>query len=273
MGTWGTALYSDDTTCDVRDDYVNYLKRGLSASDASSMILRRYGDLLKNREIECLVYFALSDTAWKYGQLDQNIQQHALNLIEQGGDIFVWERDAPSEVPRRKRALADLKSRLLSEQPPRKKVKVVKQAPKKIRTTAEVGTVFLLPLSNDLHAALVLIGYQELEKSLEPNFVALDWRGHGLPEEKQLNDVASDVISFKSGLGPKIQVGVLPSDGRKNPIDGMIMTSCKVNRVFSYKPFDTVFISLGRIIKEINEHFAMEHPNNAMEPGTTRRSS
>lgn len=273
MGAWGTALYSDDTTCDVRDDYVNCLKRGLSDSDASSMILNRFGDLLKNREIECLVYFALSDTAWRYGRLDQSIQQHALKLIEQGGDIFVWERDAPSEVAGRKRALAALKSRLLSEQPPRKEVKVVKQLPKKVRTTAEVGTVFLLPLSNNLYASLVLIGYQELEKSIEPNFVALDWRGHGLPEEKQLNDVANNVISFESGLGPKIQFGVLPEDGRKNPIDGMIITSSKVTRVFSYKPFDTVFISLGRIVKEINAHFAAKPPNNSMAPGAMRRSS
>jgi hypothetical protein len=273
MGAWGTPLYSDDTTCDVRDDYVNYLKRGLSDADAASMILNRFGDLLKNREIECLVYFALSDTAWRYGRLDQNIRQHALNLIEQGGDIFVWERDAPSDVPGRKRALAALKSRLLSEQPCRKDVKVKKQAPKKVRTTAEVGTVFLLPLSSDLYAPLVLIGYQELEKSIEPNFVALDWRGHVLPEEMELNDIARNVIPFKSGLGPKIQVGVLPADGRKNPIDGMIMTSSKVNRVFSHEPFDTVFISLNRIVKEINTHFAVELPNNAMELGATRRSS
>lgn len=273
MGAWGTALYSDDTTCDVRDDYVNSLKRGQSESEAASMILNRFGDLLKNREIECLVYFALSDTAWKYGRLDQNIRQHALDLIEQGGDVFVWERDAPSEVPGRKRTLAALKSRLLSEQPLRKEIKVVKQSPKKVRTNAEVGTVFLLPLSNDLYASLVLIGYQELEKSIEPNFLALDWRGYGLPEEKELNDAANNVISFQSGLGPRIQVGVLPADGRKNPIDGMIMTSRKLNRVFSYESFDTVFISLGRIVKEINAHFAAEHPKDAIEPGATRRSS
>ncbi|MFC7517349.1 hypothetical protein ACFQUU_20265 [Herbaspirillum sp. GCM10030257] len=221
------------------------------------MVLNRIGDLLKNREIECLVYFALSDMAWKYGRLDQNIRQHALNLIEEGGDIFVWERDAPVEVPGRKRALAALKKRLMSEQPPRKELKVVKQAPKKVRTTAEVGTVFLLPLSSKLHAALVLIGYQELEKSIEPNFVALDWHGYGLPEEKLLNDVASNVILFKSGLGPKMQVGVLPADGRKNPIDSLIMTSTQVSRAFSFIPFDTVYLSLGQIVKEINTRFAI----------------
>lgn len=257
MGAWGTALYSDDTTCDVRDDYVNYLKRGLSDSEALSTVLNRFGDLLENREIACLVYFALSDTAWKYGRLDSNIRQRALNLIEQGGDIFVWERDAPAEVPGRKRALAALQKKLMSEQPPRKEIKVVKQAPKKIRTTAEVGTVFLLPLSSNLHAAMVLVGYQELEKSIEPNFVALDWRGDSLPEETLLNDAASNVILFNSGLGQKMQVGVLPTDERKNPIGGLIMTSAQVNRVFPFMPFDTVYLSLGRIVKEIKTRFAV----------------
>lgn len=56
MGAWGTGLYSDDTTCDVRDDYVLNLKLGLSSEESSQKILDRYGDLLEKTEIACLVY-------------------------------------------------------------------------------------------------------------------------------------------------------------------------------------------------------------------------
>lgn len=255
MSAWGTALYADDTTCDVRDDYVNHLKHGLADAEAAQAILKQFGDLLQDREIACLVYFALADTAWKYGRLDQDIRQHALELIEQGGDVFVWERDAPSDAPARRRALAALKKRLLSQQPARKEVKLVKQAPKKVRTDAEIGTVFLLPLPDNFYAALVLIGYAELEKSIEPNFVALDWRGSNPPSEEELNSAANNVILFQSGLGPRMQVGILPKDGRKNPLDGMVMTSVKVKKAFSFERFDTVYISLGRMVDEINAHF------------------
>jgi hypothetical protein len=217
MGAWGAALYSDDTTCDVRDDYTNHVKRDLTDAEAVQAILNRFGALLEDREIACLVYFALADTAWKYGRLDQDMQRRALELIEQGGDVFVWERDAPSDAPARRRTLATLKKRLLSSQPARKEVKVAKRAPKKVRTVAESGTVFLLPVTDSLHAALVLIGYAELEKSIEPNFVALEWRGGKSPSEEELDSASSNVVQFQSGLRPKMQVGILPKDGRKTP--------------------------------------------------------
>lgn len=255
MGAWGTALYSDDTTCEVRDDYANHLKRGLTDAEAVQAVLNRFGALLEDREVACLVYFALADTAWKYGRLDQEMQRRALELIEQGGDVFVWERDATSDAPARRRTLAALKKRLLSGQPARKEVKVAKRAPKKVRTVAGIGTVFLLPAKDSLHAALVLIGYAELEKSIEPNFVALEWRGGNSPSEEELGSASSNVILFQSGLGPRMQVGILPKDGRKNPLNGMVMTAIKLKTAFPFERFNTVYISLARIVDEVNAHF------------------
>ena len=92
MGTWGTGLYSDDTTCDVRDRYLLNLKAGLSSDDSCQDILDRHGDLLRNTETACLVYFALADTAWRYGRLNEAVKDRALSLLKSGGDIAVWER-------------------------------------------------------------------------------------------------------------------------------------------------------------------------------------
>lgn len=30
MGAWGSSLYANDTTCDVRDTYMNFLQEQLS---------------------------------------------------------------------------------------------------------------------------------------------------------------------------------------------------------------------------------------------------
>ena len=35
MGTWGTGLYQDDTTCDIKDDYITHLKIGLYSKKIS----------------------------------------------------------------------------------------------------------------------------------------------------------------------------------------------------------------------------------------------
>lgn len=256
MGAWSTALYCDDTTCDVRDDYAKHLKRGLNDSDAMQAILNQFGNLLESREIECLVYFALADTAWKYGRLDKTTRQHALELIEQGGDIFVWERDAPSDVTGRRRTLTALKNRLLSEQPVRKEVKIVKQAPKKVRMNVDVGTVFLLPLGEEEHAALVLIGYAELEKSIEPNFVVIDWHGKGHPSEETLKAANGRLLLFPSGLGKKKQIGMLPQDGRKNPIETLVATSVKVEVPIDFDCYRGMYRTVGAFAKEIKAHFA-----------------
>ena len=38
MAAWGTALFSDDTACDVRDAYVDLLGDGLSGPEATKAL-------------------------------------------------------------------------------------------------------------------------------------------------------------------------------------------------------------------------------------------
>ena len=38
MGTWGTGLYQDDTTCDIKEDYLDLLKVGMSKEEALKKI-------------------------------------------------------------------------------------------------------------------------------------------------------------------------------------------------------------------------------------------
>ncbi|KRB96474.1 hypothetical protein ASE26_25820 [Duganella sp. Root198D2] len=116
----------------MRDAYNENLKHGLSDMQAYERILHGYGDLLADHEVACLVYFALADTAWKAGRLHHDVKAKALELIGRGGDLAVWERDAPAEVAARKKSLRSLEQRLLSEQPAPMLIKVLKPRPKKI---------------------------------------------------------------------------------------------------------------------------------------------
>ena len=42
MGVWGTGIFQDDTACDIRDNYRDYLGEGLSGPAATARILREF---------------------------------------------------------------------------------------------------------------------------------------------------------------------------------------------------------------------------------------
>ena len=39
MGAWGVKLYQDDVTCDVRDEYINWLKLKRDNEEATKIII------------------------------------------------------------------------------------------------------------------------------------------------------------------------------------------------------------------------------------------
>ena len=251
MGAWGTALYSDDTTCDVRDDYVKQLKQGASDEEAWRHILAGYRDVLDVTEIACLVYFALADTAWRYGRLHEEVRAKALSLLEAGGDIAAWDQDSPAKDARaRQRTLAKLEAQLRSPQPPAKPVKIAAPKPKIVRSTEPVGSLFLLPLPKGKHALMVLIGYHDMDTSVDPVFSVLRWRGdapvgdlHGLVDTTAL-------LAFKSGLGPKTQLGILPGDKPAPLLARLIPLNTIVTANLPFDPYSAMWISIGRIEKE-----------------------
>ncbi|MEY4561623.1 MAG: hypothetical protein RLZZ618_900 [Pseudomonadota bacterium] len=251
MGAWGPALYSDDTTCDVRDDYVKQLKQGASDEDAWRHILAGYRDVLGVTEIACLVYFALADTAWRYGRLNEEVRAKALSLLEAGGDTAVWEQDSPGKDARaRQRALTKLEAQLRSPQPRAKPVKITPPKPKTVHSTEPVGSVFLLPLPRGKHALMVLIGYHDMEESIDPVFSVLRWRGDA--PQPDLNGLVgtTGLLSFKSGLGPKTQLGILPGDKPVPLLARLVPLNAVVAASLPFDPYKAMWISIGRIAKE-----------------------
>ena len=46
MGVWGTAIFSDDTACDIRDEYSALLISGISDEEAEEALLKGYESLI-----------------------------------------------------------------------------------------------------------------------------------------------------------------------------------------------------------------------------------
>lgn len=257
MGAWGTGLYSDDTTCDVRDRYVRNLKDGRSSDDSCQEILDRYGDLLRDTETACLVYFALADTAWRYGRLNEAVKDRALSLLKSGGDIVVWERDAPSDAAARRRTLRELEKRLGTPQPAAKTVNVSQPKPRKIRTTEPIGSVFSLALPGQGFALLVLVGFMELEKSIDPVFSVMARRIASLAELPDQITGDDKTLAFSKSF-PRVfeHVAILPKDERRSILSGLERVEVSAVSPMPYERESTVWLSVGRMANEIDAHLA-----------------
>ena len=102
MGTWGTSLYDNDSTSDIRGDFLDKLKRGKTNEEATKELVDENMNTGDTEE-EPLFWFALADTQWNYGRLLPEVKEKALFYLSQDKE---WERWRESE---------DLSLRLLSQ--------------------------------------------------------------------------------------------------------------------------------------------------------------
>lgn len=120
MGAWGTGLYSDDYTADIRGDYLDCLKKGKTNKEALRIIFEKDGPE-PGSEDEPAFWYALADMLWNYGRLIPEVKEKALYFLENAPEDDRW--DSPTTLEKRKQVLAKLKEKLLTEQPPEKKVR------------------------------------------------------------------------------------------------------------------------------------------------------
>ncbi|KNY26492.1 hypothetical protein [Pseudobacteroides cellulosolvens] len=122
MGVWGPNLYQNDVGEDVKDDYKMKLMQGKTDEDALVEILCEYEDVQKDDDEKYDFWFALADTMWKFGRLTEEVKKQALHLISK--EDREWSHI--KERKKREKVLEDLKIRLLSDMPPRKKISIHK---------------------------------------------------------------------------------------------------------------------------------------------------
>ena len=122
MGAWGSTLYANDTTCDIRDMYMSFLEKHLSNQESYDKLMEECSEYLEVPEDEPLFWYALADTQWKVGRLMPEVKAKALDWIEKDGGLDLWEASKDDGAGWRK-TLDKLKVRLESEQPKEKKIR------------------------------------------------------------------------------------------------------------------------------------------------------
>jgi len=90
MGTWGTGLYENDTTCDIRDTYNEFLHEKLNHHEAYEKTLAVFHELIGDDD-EPLLWYALADTQLKTGDLIPHVKEKTLEWIKRSGGIALWK--------------------------------------------------------------------------------------------------------------------------------------------------------------------------------------
>jgi hypothetical protein len=114
MGTWNSAIFGDDTACDVRDQFTELLSTGVSADEATKALLASSAAVLQDADDGPIFWVALAATQWKYGCLLPEVQAEAIQIIDSNAGLSRWEGRAAGA---RRRALRALRAQLLSPQP------------------------------------------------------------------------------------------------------------------------------------------------------------
>jgi len=122
MGAWGSGLYANDTTCDVRDTYMRFLQEQLSNTEAYEKTLTKFDECLQDPDDAPLFWFALADSQWKVGRLLPEVKVNALEWISKEGGLSLWEESASGGAGWSK-TLSKLKEKLESEQPKEKRIR------------------------------------------------------------------------------------------------------------------------------------------------------
>lgn len=122
MGTWGPGLYANDTTCDIRDTYMELLMDQVEDEAAYQQMLDQFKEYMDDEDEAPLFWYALAESQWKTGRLLPEVKEKALWWIERNGGIEPW-LESSSKGAGWKKTLQKLKDKLESPQPKRKTVR------------------------------------------------------------------------------------------------------------------------------------------------------
>ena len=154
MGTWGPELYQDDFAEDIKTYYKEQLKSGEKGTVITQNLLDRYQMELSDSEESSVFWFALADTQWTLGMLENKVKEIALKHIESGVDLERWKNENPKMFKAREKAIQNLRQKLLSAQPSEKKVKQRKI----YRCEWKYGDVYAYQMKSDLSKEMGLYG-------------------------------------------------------------------------------------------------------------------
>ncbi|MBQ7322064.1 MAG: GNAT family N-acetyltransferase [Clostridia bacterium] len=125
MGTWNTSITGNDTAQDLYIEYSAAFYK-FDVEEALKQIdnyIRTEMFDESDEEEWCNYIYSLADFMWKKGILTDSIRNKAIEMIDSGFGLELWQEAGQKTFDSRKKKLTEFKEKLLSPQPSRKKIK------------------------------------------------------------------------------------------------------------------------------------------------------
>jgi len=125
MGTWDTGITGNDTARDLYTEYsAAFYKYDVEeAVQKIDHYIRTEMFDETDQEEWCNYIYSLADFMWKKGILTEAVRDHAIGMIDSGFGLDLWAEAGQKTLNARNKKLAEFREKLLSPQPPRKKIK------------------------------------------------------------------------------------------------------------------------------------------------------
>jgi hypothetical protein len=155
MGTWGTAISSNDTYADVYDEFFELYNEGKSVEEISYKLIQENQEAINEPDDCNNFWFALAKAQWECKQLDTEILERVKNIIESGVDLEVWRSlDADEKDIQKRRLVLDkflIDLQTEKAKPKSRKKKIIRQAP------FEKGDCLTFKLENGNYGGAVVL--------------------------------------------------------------------------------------------------------------------
>lgn len=127
MGAWGTGLSSNDTFCDVYEEFFSMFNEGKEVDEITSKLMEIFYETIRCEEDHTNFWFALAKAQWECKSLSPVIFEKVKSLIEDEEDIRIWKGLGADEkdIKARKKVLCKFLNTISKEKEnPKKRKKI-----------------------------------------------------------------------------------------------------------------------------------------------------
>lgn len=146
MGSWSESIYGNDTAQDLKQEYQAVFSRNDVETALGKLDAYVRTDFDETDEEEWASYcYSMADFMWKHGILTEDVKKRAVEMIDSEFGMDIWAAEGKAVLNRRRKVLSALREKLLSPQPPKKKIRLSIH-PKPIFETGDLVVVRLKTL-------------------------------------------------------------------------------------------------------------------------------
>jgi hypothetical protein len=212
MGAWGAGIFQDDTACDVRDSYNDFVALKFNDDEILQELIQQFQISGEEDNVdESTFWIALALSQHKMGRLSDSVKEKALEYINSGRALKDWAElaeDDKASIKSREKALQKAKDAILSPQPPRKNPKPSIYLKRKIDVAFDtypwkrdnlyayklssgeyviLACAYLIRLQVNNHYKKMGEYYKKIDsfESVRPCLLLLDYKDKKLPTKEQ----------------------------------------------------------------------------------------